>query len=213
MALAAATHHSAQRNGAPRSQTTATRAREVEEHETNDALWRQTAPPPGARPGILAKPVPQRGDRTVRYSSGVFPLLAVPSLAGGDGADDTAVAFLVRQTLLEREKVKRKGEGAGAGEAGEEGGTSLAQLYGDDWSQRGQGEAKLLLRYSSGKVCFVLRDERSLQIVAQFRVDDDCDHDTTGGSGSRCSAPQPSCLTVSAGTSSTTCASLRRSLP
>ena len=189
MALAAATHHTAQRNGAPRSQTTATRAREVEEHETNDALWRQTAPPPGARPGILVEPVPQRSDRTVRYSSGVTPLLAVPSLAGGDGADDTAVAFLVRQTLLEREKVKRK-EKEQEQEKQEKKeevlcslGASLAQLYGDDWKQRGQGDAKLLLRYSSVKVCFVLQDERSLQIVAQFRVGDGCDLDTTDGSG------------------------------
>ena len=55
VAFAAATHHSAQQNGVLESQTTATRAREVEEHVTNDALRGQKEPPPGARPGILAR--------------------------------------------------------------------------------------------------------------------------------------------------------------
>ena len=44
----------------------------------------------------------------MRRSSGDTPLLAVPSLAGGDGVDDTAAAFLVRQTLLRREEEERK---------------------------------------------------------------------------------------------------------
>ena len=43
---------------------------EVEEHEKNDALRRQTAPPPGARPGILAEQGPQRSDRSLPRSSG-----------------------------------------------------------------------------------------------------------------------------------------------
>ena len=60
---------------------------------------------------------------------------------------------------------------------------SLAQLCGDDWKQRGQGEAKLLLRCSSGEVWFVTRDEQSMQIKTQFRDNDDCDLDTTGSSG------------------------------
>ena len=84
--------------------------REVEEQATHDGLRAQTAPPPGMRPGILPEPGPQRSDRCLRRSAGDTPLLAVPSLAGGDGADDTAVAFLVRQTLLEEEEEKRKEE-------------------------------------------------------------------------------------------------------
>ena len=64
----------------------------------------------GDAPGILPEPGPQRSDRCLRRSAGDTPLLAVPSLAGGDGADDTAVAFLVRQTLLEKEEEKRKEE-------------------------------------------------------------------------------------------------------
>ena len=105
MAVAEATHHSA-----PRRQKTATAIREVEEQATHDGLRAQTAPPPGMRPGILPEPGPQRSDRCLRRSAGDTPLLAVPSLAGGDGADDAAVAFLVRQTLLEREEEKRKEE-------------------------------------------------------------------------------------------------------
>ena len=83
---------------------------EVEEHETHDDLRAQTAPSPGMRLGILPEPGPQRSDHCLRRSAGDTPLLAVPSLAGGDGADDTAVAFLVRQSLLEREEEKRKEE-------------------------------------------------------------------------------------------------------
>ena len=60
---------------------------------------------------------------------------------------------------------------------------SLAQLCGDDWKQRGQGEAKLLMHCSSGEVWFVMRDEQSMKVIAQFRVNDDCDLNTTGSSG------------------------------
>ena len=60
---------------------------------------------------------------------------------------------------------------------------SLAQLCGDDWKQSGQGEAKLLMHCSSGEVWFVMRGEQSMKIIAQFRVNDDCDLNTTGSSG------------------------------
>ena len=62
MAEAEATHHSS------RGQKIATSIREVEEHETNNAPRRQKAPPPGARPGILAEPGPQSSDRSLRRS-------------------------------------------------------------------------------------------------------------------------------------------------
>ena len=64
--------------------------REVEEHVTNNALRRQKAPPPGARPGLLAEPGPQRSDRSLRHSSGdALPTLSLPVLAGtsGEAAD------------------------------------------------------------------------------------------------------------------------------
>ena len=99
MAVAEATHHSA-----PRRQKTATAIREVEEQATHGGLRAQTAPPPGMRPGILPEPGPQRSDRCLRRSARNTPLLAMPSLAGGDGADDTAVAFLVRREEKRKEE-------------------------------------------------------------------------------------------------------------
>ena len=60
VALAAATHHSAQQYGAPRSQKTTTRATEVEEHEKNEAPRRLEPPPPGERPGLPLEHGPQR---------------------------------------------------------------------------------------------------------------------------------------------------------
>ena len=75
VALAASTHHSAQQIGASRSQKTATRAKEVEEHVT-----RRLGPPSGERPGVLAEPGPQRSDRTMRHSVGDgLPPLVLPS--------------------------------------------------------------------------------------------------------------------------------------
>ena len=114
MALAAATHHSAQQNAAPRGPKTGARAREVEEQATHDGLRAQTAPPPGARPGILAEPGPQRSDRSLRHSSGGAPSLALVSLAGGDTPDDATVAFLLSAALAlkkeEEEEERRKRE-------------------------------------------------------------------------------------------------------
>ena len=68
----AALHHSAgpmekvemQQNGALRGLKNAARAGEVEEQVTHAGLRAQKTPPPGARPGILAEPGPQRTDRT-----------------------------------------------------------------------------------------------------------------------------------------------------
>ena len=109
MALTASTHHTAQQNGAPRSQTTATRARKVEEHETNDALRRQTAPPLGARPGTLAEPGPQRSDGSLRRSSENTPLLVVATLAAAaDGVDAATLAFLTARALEDRRKEEQE---------------------------------------------------------------------------------------------------------
>ena len=99
MAVAEATHHSA-----PRRQKTATAIREVEEHASHGGLRAQTALPPGARPGILAEPGPQRSDRTVRHSAGEAPLLVVASLAGGDDVDVTTAKFLLRSAIRELEE-------------------------------------------------------------------------------------------------------------
>ena len=193
MELAAALHHS--RDVGPglhaglRAQMAAS-SREEAGVETHNALRGLKTLPPGMRPEQLSEaPGPQRSDRTVRRSSGDTPLLAVPSLAGGDGADDTAVAFLVRQTLLEREEEKRKEKEKEQEEQATKEEVlcslraSLAQLRGDDWQQRGHVQAKLLLRCSLGEVWCVLWDEQSMQIVAQFRVDEGGDLDTTGSSG------------------------------
>ena len=73
--------------------------REVEAHETDHAPRGQKEPPPEARPGMLSEPGPQRSDRTVLHSSSDAPLLAAPSLAGGDCPDET-VAFLIKELML-----------------------------------------------------------------------------------------------------------------
>ena len=99
MAVAEATHHSA-----PRRQKTATAIREVEEQATHEGLRAQTALPPGARPGILVEPGPQRSDRTVRHSAGDTPLLVVPALRGDDGVDGTTLRFLLAQNLSLKKK-------------------------------------------------------------------------------------------------------------
>ena len=109
MAVAEAAHHSA-----PRRLKTATAISEVEEQASHDGLGAQTAPPPGARPGILAEPGPQRSDRSLRHSSGRAPSLALVSLAGGDATDDVTVTFLLSAALSEKkekeEEERRKRE-------------------------------------------------------------------------------------------------------
>ena len=84
-ALATVTHHSSGKvhtaNGAPRSQTVATRAEEEVEYEPHNALRGQKTPPPGERLAPLSEVAgPQRSDRSMSHSAGDAPLLVVPSL-------------------------------------------------------------------------------------------------------------------------------------
>ena len=104
MALAAATHHSAQQNAAPRGPKTRARAREGVEHVQHVGLRAQKPPLPGVRPGSLFDPGPQRSDRTVRHSAGDAPLLVVPALRGDDGVDSTTLRFLLEQNLSLKKK-------------------------------------------------------------------------------------------------------------
>ena len=98
MALAAATHHSAQ-----------PRAKEGVEGETNDAPRRPKPPLPGTRPEPLEEvSEPQVRAATVGYVAAAgAPLLAVPSLGGGDAIDDTSVHFLLEMALLSPEEVEQ----------------------------------------------------------------------------------------------------------
>ena len=91
MALAESTHHAA-----PRGQKMA-RAGGVEREENYE-------------PRLLDPPLPQTA-ATVGYVAAAGPLLVVPSLAGGDSVDGTAVWFLLKQTLAlkkEDEEERRK---------------------------------------------------------------------------------------------------------
>ena len=108
-ALAAATHHSAQQNGALRSQRTATRAREEAGSETYYAPRGPKSLPPGVRPAPPSEVAgPQVRAATVGYVAAAgAPLLAVPSLAGGDAIDDTSVHFLLEMALLSPEEVEQ----------------------------------------------------------------------------------------------------------
>ena len=99
MALAEKLHHSAQKvveqHVVPREQKTAS-AREGEEYKKKalyEAPRGQKTPLPGTRT-VSTAPVPQ---------------VVLPDLGGEVVHDATLVAFLVRQTLLEREEEKRKG--------------------------------------------------------------------------------------------------------
>ena len=105
MAVAEAAHHSA-----PRRQNTATAIREEVVHDAYDGLRAQKTPPPEVRPGSLVDPGPQRSDRSLRRSSVLTPLLAVPVLAGGDGVDGTALSFLVRRAVEDRKREKEEEE-------------------------------------------------------------------------------------------------------
>ena len=73
-ALAAATHHSAQQNAAPRGPKTGTRAREVEEQVPHVGLRAQKTPPPGERPSLRS---PRR--REVTAASGTSQGMACRS--------------------------------------------------------------------------------------------------------------------------------------
>ena len=108
MELAAALHHS--RDVGPgthaglRAQKAAS-SREEAGVETHNALRGLKTLPPGMRPEQLPEaPGPQRCDRTVRGTSVGAPVLAVQSLRGFDGVDDTAAKFLLRQALKKKEE-------------------------------------------------------------------------------------------------------------
>ena len=59
----------------------------------------------GTRPERLVDAQgPQRCDRTVRGTSVGAPVLAVQSLRGFDGVDDTAAKFLLQQALKEKKE-------------------------------------------------------------------------------------------------------------
>ena len=111
LALAAATHHSAQQNAAPRGPKTGFRAREVEEQGTYVSLRVQKAPSPEERPGLLAEPGPQRSHRSRRhFSSDTHLTLGLPVLAGASGevVDASTLAFLTRAVLEEKRKAEEE---------------------------------------------------------------------------------------------------------
>ena len=91
------------------SQARASRQGEV--HEKNDAPRRLKAPFLGMR---LAPPSEVAGPLgpavTVGYVAAGAHLLAVSSLRGADGVDDTAVKFLLRAELKKKEEEERKAE-------------------------------------------------------------------------------------------------------
>ena len=100
MALAEYTHH------ASRGQTRA-RAREEAGSETYYAPRGPKTLPPGTRPAPPSEVAgPQGAAVTGGYVAAGAPLLAVSSLRGADGVDDTAVKFLLRAEL----KLKKKEE-------------------------------------------------------------------------------------------------------
>ena len=102
MALAAATHHSAQ-----------PRAKEGVEGETNDAPRRPKPPLPGTRPEPLEEVAePQGLSAAPRCPDAGVPLLSVPLLAGRDGIDNTTVRWLLKLELsTQRGRGRRGGRG------------------------------------------------------------------------------------------------------
>ena len=108
MALAEYSHHRFQMRARPR-------------YETHYAPRGPMTLHPGMRPDHLPElRGPQRSDRTVRGTSQGTPLLAVQSLRGADGIDDTAVKLFLQLALQkekEDEEEERKGEEAEAKEA------------------------------------------------------------------------------------------------
>ena len=109
MALATVMHHSYKvhtENGAPRRQTTATRAREREVHEQHDRLRAQKRPLPGTRPAPLAEVAgPQGRAATVGYVAARVPTLAGHRLTSDyDGVDGLTVRLLLKQSLALKKK-------------------------------------------------------------------------------------------------------------
>ena len=113
MALAGQLHR-VERDEALRRQTTRASGQD-EVHELYDGLRAQKRPPPGERPGTLAKPGLQRSDRSLRRSSGEAPLLGVPSLADApaEAIDGRTLRYLLKLNLAlakkeEDEEERRK---------------------------------------------------------------------------------------------------------
>ena len=104
MALAEYTHH------ASRGQTRA-RAREEAGSETYHAPRGPKTLPPGLRPAPPSEVAgPQGSAATGGYVAAGAPLLAVSSLRGADGVDDTAVKFLLRAELRKKKKEEEEKE-------------------------------------------------------------------------------------------------------
>ena len=95
-----------------------------------------------------------------------------------EGVGSSDLVFHVRRSLLERKKEKEEEEANRIKEKEMQvkalfsQRSNLAQLCGDD-----------LQHYFSDEFWFDKRDKKSMQIIAQFRVDGDCDVSGTGSSG------------------------------
>ena len=82
------------------------RAREEAGVETYNALREQKTLPPGMRPEQIPEARGRRG-ATAQCAAGTSrgaPLLAVQSLRGFDGVDDTAAKFLLQQALEKKKE-------------------------------------------------------------------------------------------------------------
>ena len=116
MALATVMHHSYKvhtENGAPRSQTTATRAREGEVHEQHDGLRAQNRPLPGTRPEPLAEvSEPQGPAATVGYVAARPPLIWWgPKLLADSSAeaiDGRTLRYLLKENLARKKEEERR---------------------------------------------------------------------------------------------------------
>ena len=118
MALATVMHHSYKvhtENGAPRSQTTATRAREGEVHEQHDGLRAQNRPLPGTRPEPLEEvSEPQGPAATVGYVAARPPLIWWgPKLLADSSAeaiDGRTLRYLIKENLARKEEEEEEEE-------------------------------------------------------------------------------------------------------
>ena len=107
MALAEALHHSA---GPSKKKVVERRERQEEAgSETYCAPRGPKTLPPGVRPAPLAEVAgPQVMAATGGYVAARAPLLAVSSLRGADGVDDTAVKYLLRAELKKKKEEEER---------------------------------------------------------------------------------------------------------
>ena len=134
MALVAATHHSAQQNGALRKLETATRAGEGEVHEKHDAPQTERTSP-GERPGLPPEPGPQRSDRSL------------PSLAGAScEAVDSSLRFLTASALEARREEEKEKENEKMMEQSRLELRSLLEVPGDRRSPQQASRTRTLLQ-------------------------------------------------------------------